>query len=351
MSYLILNGKKSTLVRGLLIQALPPIVKPMIRAEIEEIDGRDGDIVTPLGYAAYDRKVRIGLHGCFDIAEVAAYFNSSGTVVFSDEIDHYYRYVILQQIDFERLIRFRVADVVFHVQPFKYSTIEGEREYELRSHPLNLQVYQNTSRGVTATCDGEEIVLSGTATTPAEFIVPATPARLTPDAYTVAWEATGDVYAALISGTVAQKVGGLVHLTRNQTAIVTVPIETQVTGIYLYAAAGSVDAHLRVTIVSNRNAVAIRNNGNVAARPKLTITGTGTVLLAANNASMRMDFGETESTITVDAERMEAYTGSTLMNRRVYGDYEAFVLAPGENVLSWTGTVRRIVASRYSRWI
>ena len=44
MNYVILNGVKSTTIKGLLIQSLPPISKPLMRTSIEEIDGRDGDI-------------------------------------------------------------------------------------------------------------------------------------------------------------------------------------------------------------------------------------------------------------------------------------------------------------------
>ena len=57
MDYVVLNGVKSTDITGLLIQKLPPVVKPLIRTQIEEIDGRDGDIVTKLGYSAYNRKI------------------------------------------------------------------------------------------------------------------------------------------------------------------------------------------------------------------------------------------------------------------------------------------------------
>ena len=46
-------------------------------------------------------------------------------MVFSNEPDKYYNYQILDQIDYERLIRFRTAKVKFHVQPFKYSAVEG----------------------------------------------------------------------------------------------------------------------------------------------------------------------------------------------------------------------------------
>ena len=125
MGYIILNGIRSTLIKGLIIQTLPPISKPLMRTEIEEIDGRDGDITTKLGYSAYDKQFIVGLHGSFDIDEVISYFDSEGEVTFSSEPDKYYRYKILEQIDFERLIRYRVARVKMHVQPFKYAVTEA----------------------------------------------------------------------------------------------------------------------------------------------------------------------------------------------------------------------------------
>jgi len=128
MNYIILNGVNSNTITGLIIQELPPISKPLMRTQIDQIDGRDGDIVTKLGYSTVDKELSIGLHGNFDIDSVIEYFASEGTVIYSNELDKYYRYQVLEQIDFERLVRFRTATVTMHCQPFKYEVNEDPIE-------------------------------------------------------------------------------------------------------------------------------------------------------------------------------------------------------------------------------
>lgn len=130
-NYIILNGISSNTITGLLISSLPPITKPLMRSNIETIDGRDGDIVTKLGYSAYDKKIKIGLYGDFDIDDVITFFNGEGQVIFSNEQDKYYNYQILDQIDYERLLRFKTADITLHCQPFKYSSVEGVKTFEI----------------------------------------------------------------------------------------------------------------------------------------------------------------------------------------------------------------------------
>ena len=139
-NYMILNGTSSETIQGLLIQSLPPISKPLIRTEIEEIDGRDGDIITTLGYSAYEKSISIGLSYNYDIDEVIQYFNSSGTVIFSNEEDKYYNYQILEQIDFNRLIRFKTATVRMHVQPFKYSTTDNSKTFSITDSTTSIQI-------------------------------------------------------------------------------------------------------------------------------------------------------------------------------------------------------------------
>lgn len=132
-NYIILNNQNSNEITGLLIQTLPPISQPKIRTNIEEIDGRDGDIITKLGYSAYNKEISIGLYGDYDVDDVIAYFtnNQSGKATFSNEPDKYYYYEIVDEIDFERLIRFKTATVTMHVQPFKYSNAENVKTFTI----------------------------------------------------------------------------------------------------------------------------------------------------------------------------------------------------------------------------
>lgn len=144
-NYVIQNGKDSRYIKGLLIQELPPITKPLMRTSIEQIDGRDGDVITRLGYSAYNKKMKIGLFGEYDIDDIITYFNSSGTVTFSNEPEKYYVYDILDAIDYERLMRFRTAEITYHVQPFKYSNIE------------KLKVFSNPTSDITIRNNGNYV--------------------------------------------------------------------------------------------------------------------------------------------------------------------------------------------------
>ena len=144
-NYVIQNGLDSRYINGLLIQELPAISKPLMRTSIEQIDGRDGDVITRLGYSAYDKKMKIGLFGDYDIDEIISFFNTSGTVTFSNEPERYYRYDILDAVDYERLMRFRTAEITYHVQPFKYSAIE------------RIKVFDNPTGAVTVRNNGNYV--------------------------------------------------------------------------------------------------------------------------------------------------------------------------------------------------
>ena len=131
--YVKINGVSSLTIPGLAIRELPPISKTLMRNQKETIDGRNGDIITELGYSAYDKTLEIGLYGSYDINQIIAFFNQKGTIVVSDEDDKYYNFTILEQIDYDKLLKFRTAKVKIHCQPFKYpleeTPIEVAYEY------------------------------------------------------------------------------------------------------------------------------------------------------------------------------------------------------------------------------
>lgn len=141
-NYIIWNGVGSGDLQGLMVCELPPISRPKMRTQITEIEGKDGDISDNIGYSAYDKTIKIALTKDFDINKIINYFTGSGEITFSNEPDKFYNAEILEQIDFERLIKFRTANVKFHTQPFKYLIDEDSVELEIDSETELLVVNQ-----------------------------------------------------------------------------------------------------------------------------------------------------------------------------------------------------------------
>ena len=355
INYIELNGEKSTSVKGLIIQSLPPISKPKMRTSTETIDGRDGDIVTKLGYAAYDKQLSIGLHGDFDIDDAIAFFDSEGEVVFSNERDKYYRYQILEQIDFERLIRFRTAKVKMHVQPFKHDAVD--RTFEVVNQLIDVKDSTTSRFGVTAVSSGGRVRVTGKATNTCEILVPIDPITLS-GSYTLTAATSGDSAGCALklvssASPYGDSFGGnYIELKSDGTSSVTADTDSEFDALWLYVQAGaSVDFTLSATLSSNNfNSITLTNRGNVVSRPTATVYGSGKVELAINAVtvlSVSIDNGY----ITIDSEEMNAYHGDTLMNRRVTGDYADLALKVGENVISWRGDVTGIKVEDFSRWL
>lgn len=355
INYIELNGEKSTSVKGLITQSLPPISKPKMRTSIETIDGRDGDVVTKLGYSAYDKEVSIGLHGDFDIDDAISFFDSEGEVVFSNEPDKYYRYQILDQIDFERLVRFRTAKVKMHVQPFKYDAVD--RTFDIVNQFLHIQDSTASKFGITVTSSNGSIRVSGRATSGVDIEVPIESMSLS-GSYTLTASASGSAAGCalrLIDGSPFKSFGGsYIELKSDgdSTMTATADPNAEYDALWLDIKAGtSVDFTLGVTMASDSfNRIALTNRGNVISRPTVTVYGSGNVELAINAVTV-LSFSIDSGSITIDAEEMNACHGDTLMNRRVTGDYADLALNVGENVLSWNGDVTAIRVEDFSRWL
>lgn len=141
-NYVIFKGIDSRTIRGLIIQELPSITKPKMRVSETVIDGVDGSYMEDLGYESYDKTLKIGLTRNYDIDEVIDYFNGEGSIVFSNEPDKYYKVKIINQINYERLVRFKEATVKIRTQPFKYLYQEHK------------QVFNNPSESITVINNG-----------------------------------------------------------------------------------------------------------------------------------------------------------------------------------------------------
>lgn len=357
VNYIELNGEKSTNVKGLIIQSLPPITKPKMRTSKETIDGRDGDIVTKLGYSAYDKEVVIGLHGDFDIDDAIAFFGSDGEVVFGNEPDKYYRYQILDQIDFERLVRFRTAKVKFHVQPFKHDAVD--RTLDIVNQFLHVCDSTASKFGITVTSSDGSIRVSGNATSDVDIEVPIESMSLS-GSYTMTASASGSAAGCalrLIDGSPSNDSsfgGSYMELKSNAAATMTAKADSnaEYDALWLDIKAGtSVDFTLSVTMASNEfDSITLANRGNVISRPTVTVYGSWNVELAINAVTV-LSFSIEGGSITIDAEEMNAYHGDALMNRHVTGDYADLRLNVGENVVSWRGDVTGIRIEDFSRWL
>lgn len=136
------KGIDSESIEGLLICELPPISKPKMRIKETVIDGVDGSFIEELGYESYDKTMKIGLTRDYDIDEVMDYFNGEGNLIFSNEDDKLYKAKIINQIDYQRLLRFKTANVTFRVQPFKYSTSEISKKVDITDE-TSINFYNN----------------------------------------------------------------------------------------------------------------------------------------------------------------------------------------------------------------
>ena len=375
MNYIVLNGMKSTLIKGLLISELPPITKPLIRTKTEEIDGRDGDIVTKLGYAAYDKKMTIGLYGDYDIDEVIEYFNSSGEVLFSNEPDKIYRYQINNAIDFERLLRFRTATVVFHVQPFKYSALNDSVFYS-----KNMLIYNAHSWTVEDV--SIDVAKQGAITVDGETDMGITVKMFDTDKITLKAGVTYTFEVDIVSGAsssvgiaIAKDVDGV--LTRlgdqifwlgNDVSFSYTPEEDEtydkieITVSFMYN--GTTVFKPKLTSSETVSSIVIPNRGNVVARPTIKITGTGAATLQMNNGftvgiSEIALSGESWQIpeITLDVESMNATTlgqmdETVMRNRDITGDIRNLEVPVGINTLHFTGTgIETIEIERGARWV
>ena len=92
-----------------------------------------------------------------------------------------------------------------------------------------------------------------------------------------------------------------------------------------------------ITLMTSHNYII--NPGNVFSEPVLQITMNGNAAFTVGGTYFELM--DIYGTVTVDTPRMETFMNYTSYNSRVWGDYPR--LLPGNNLVSWSGSVSRIV--------
>lgn len=340
MNYIIWKDIDSRTLKGLIISELPPITKPAMRVQETIIDGVDGSIIEDLGYEAYDKEMTIGLHGDFDINEIIKYFSGEGNIVFSNEPDKYYKARIIDQIDYERLLRFRTASITFRVQPFKYKYQEEELEIDGTSFN-NLFDNSAETTNIYIGEDGTEITSVGDVFIKQELVPDATN-------YIMSYQGKNNgafvrfAYyneSTFISREISNENGHIFTVPSNCTKIDIRIDDDEDNFIGL-----QIEEGIEATIL------VINNSGNYLSKPIMKISGAGTIEFTVNdNKLFRYTFPDGEDTVIIDSQKQDAYLGTVLKNRYMSGEFPTLEI--GENTITWSGTITSIKISSQSRWL
>ena len=308
--YVIINGVNSNTITGLAISKLPPITKPMIRTNIEEIDGRDGDLITELGYSAYDKELEIGLYHDFNINEIIKYFTGEGTIIFSNEPDKFYNFKIVNQIDYEKLLKFKTAVVTIHCQPFKYPVTET---------PIELTP-------TTKTGTGTEITINDTREAPLDITL------------------KGNTYQDSTTGKSLTYIEDRAVIT-SQTTLQTITLQA---GTYTYQATLKNNANISTFAVATSSGVVLKKGNVISGNSTgissctFTLTEQKSVLLAVGGSASGYNVDASKCMLEIgnEATTYEPYTGGIpapnpsypMTVQTVTGDNTVEVV--GENILN-----------------
>jgi len=92
----------------------------------------------------------------------------------------------------------------------------------------------------------------------------------------------------------------------------------------------------------------IRNSGTIYSQPLITIYGSGDISFTLNN--MEIPLYGVEESISIDSEMMEVFKNKENQNSKYGGtDFPRFEV--GENTISWSGNVTKVVIEPRWRWL
>ena len=140
-----------------LIEELPIAPSAKEKKTLIEIDGRHGFLTdNQEAYQSIEISVELKLYNKNDIQKVRNVFRGSGNLILSNQEDRYYKATVINQVEFERVIRENHSVVVtFKLQP---------HAYELKDNTITLTTSPYTLTNNTNTTAQPEIIIYGTGT-------------------------------------------------------------------------------------------------------------------------------------------------------------------------------------------
>ena len=140
-----------------LIEELPIAPSAKEKKTLIEIDGRHGFLTdNQEAYQSIEISVELKLYNKNDIQKVRNVFRGSGNLILSNQEDRYYKATVINQVEFERVIRENHSVIVtFKLQP---------HAYELKDNTITLTTSPYTLTNNTNATAQPEIIIYGTGT-------------------------------------------------------------------------------------------------------------------------------------------------------------------------------------------
>ncbi len=102
--------------------------------------------------------------------------------------------------------------------------------------------------------------------------------------------------------------------------------------------------------ISSQTSVTVNNVGLEKSKPIIKLTGTGTVAVSLNGATVfNYTFPANENEVIIDSLEEEAYLNGVYKNRNMTGEFP--ILEVGQNTIGWTGSLTKIEIQPKSRWL
>lgn len=91
----------------------------------------------------------------------------------------------------------------------------------------------------------------------------------------------------------------------------------------------------------------IFNPGSANSNPIVIVYGTGSIDLVVNGNVINLT--NVSGFVIIDSELVDSYKGTLLKNNDMRGEFPELV--PGNNIISWTGTVSKVEITPNWRWV